>query len=93
MNAGEAKEVGFVNFVLEDYTALLSGVKDIAKEIAAKSPISIRGTKEMLLYTRDHSVQDGLNYIATWNAGMLSQQDLMAGITAQAERKVANYED
>ena len=93
MNGGEAKEVGFVNFVFEDYTALLSGVKDIAKEIAAKSPISIRGTKEMLLYTRDHSVQDGLNYIATWNAGMLSQQDLIAGITAQAERKVANYED
>jgi len=38
-------------------------------------------------------VQDGLNYIATWNAGMLSHQDLMAGITSQAERKIADYED
>ncbi len=93
MTGSEAKEVGFVNFVFDDYPALLSGVKDIAKEIASKSPISIRGTKEMLLYARDHSVHDGLNYIATWNAGMLSQQDLMAGITAQAERKVADYED
>ena len=68
-------------------------MKSIAAEIASKSPISIRGTKEMILYTRDHSVQDGLNYIATWNAGMMSQQDLMSGLTAQAERKIADYED
>ena len=65
----------------------------IAQEIAAKSPISIRGTKEMILYTRDHSVADGLNYIATWNASMLSKQDLEAGVTAQMEKKRAVYED
>ena len=93
LSGDEAKTVGFVNAVFDDHSSLISGVKDIAKEIASKSPISIRGTKEMLLYTRDHSVQDGLNYIATWNAGMMSQHDLMAGITAQSERKVADYED
>ena len=77
-----------------NFPALLLSVTAVhSKEIACKSPISIRGTKEMLLYSRDHSVHDGLNYIATWNAGMLSQQDLMAGIAAQAERKVADYED
>ncbi len=93
MSGEEAREVGFVNAVFDDQSSLLSAVQDIAEEIATKSPISIRGTKEMLLYTRDHSVQDGLNYIATWNAGMMSQKDLMAGITAQAESKAAEYED
>ena len=93
MDAEEAKEVGFVNRVYEDRETMLREVTTLARHIASKSPISIRGTKEMILYTRDHSVQDGLNYIATWNAGMMSQQDLMAGITAQAEKKQASYED
>ena len=93
MGAVEAKSVGFVNDVFENYSLMINKVKSIAAEIASKSPISIRGTKEMILYTRDHSVQDGLNYIATWNAGMLSQQDLMLGLTAQAEQKIADYED
>jgi enoyl-CoA hydratase len=93
MDAEEAREVGFVNRVYEDRETMLREVTILARHIAGKSPISIRGTKEMILYTRDHSVQDGLNYIATWNAGMMSQQDLMAGVTAQAEKKHATYED
>ena len=40
----------------------------IATTIAAKSPLSIRGIKEMLNYARDHTVADGLNHVATWNA-------------------------
>ena len=93
MSAAEAKEVGFVNRVFADRESMLAEVQGIARDIAAKSPISVRGTKEMILYTRDHSIADGLNYIATWNAGMLSQQDLKAGITAQMEKKQAVYED
>ena len=68
-------------------------VAAIARTIAAKSPLAIRGTKEMVLYSRDHSVAEGLNYIATWNAGMLSQADLEAGMRAQFEKNKAHYED
>jgi enoyl-CoA hydratase len=53
----------------------------------------VRGSKEMLLYARDHSVAEGLNYVATWNAGMLSKMDLETGITAQFEKKQAAYEN
>ena len=66
----------------------MAGVQAIAAEIATKSPLSIRGTKEMMRYTRDHSVEDSLNYIATWNAGMLSAADLMIGISGET-----NFED
>ena len=47
----------------------------------------------MLLYARDHSVAEGLNYIATWNAGMMSQADLQAGLEAQMNKSQAVYED
>ena len=65
----------------------------IENAIAGKSPLAVRGSKEMLLYSRDHSVTEGLNYIATWNAGMLSQADLEAGMQAQMTKAQAHYED
>ena len=93
MGAEEARDVGFINRVFADRETLLAEVQAIAQTIAAKSPISVRGTKEMILYTRDHSVRDGLNYIATWNAGMMSQQDLMEGLSAQARKTAARFEN
>ena len=78
--AAEAYELQLVNRVYADREAMMADVHNIARQIASKSPIAVRGTKEMLLYARDHTVADGLNYIATWNAGMLSRQDLMASI-------------
>jgi enoyl-CoA hydratase len=93
MGAEEAREVGFVNRVFENRETMLREVTAIARAIAAKSPLAVRGSKEMLLYSRDHSVAEGLNYIATWNAGMLSQVDLQAGIEAQLLKNSAVYEN
>lgn len=82
MDASEANDLGFVNQVFADHEAMISAVTEIARTIAGRSPIAIRGTKEMLLHSRDHSVEDGLKYIAAWNAGMLSKIDLGAGLMA-----------
>ena len=93
MDAEEAREVGFVNRVFEDRDTMLSEVTALARSIAKKSPLAMRGSKEMLLYSRDHSVAEGLNYIATWNSGMLCQADLEAGMKAQMAKTQAIYED
>jgi len=93
LGAQEACEVGFVNRVFADRETMMSEVTAIAKSIASKAPLAVRGSKEMLLYSRDHSVAEGLNYIATWNAGMLSQADLEAGMQAQVNKTQAQYED
>jgi enoyl-CoA hydratase len=93
MDAEEARAVGFVNRVFDNRETMMREVTAIARNIAAKSPLAVRGSKEMLLYSRDHSVSEGLNYIATWNAGMMSQVDLQAGITAQMSKSHAVYED
>ncbi|MFK7831023.1 MAG: crotonase/enoyl-CoA hydratase family protein [Congregibacter sp.] len=93
MSATEAQSVGLVNRVFADKDALLQEVRAIAANIASKSPLAVRGSKEMLLYSRDHSVQEGLNYVATWNSGMLSSLDLQEGMAAQMEKRAANYED
>lgn len=92
-DAQEAKNIGLVNRVFESREALYAGVHEIAATIAAKSPLSIRGTKEMITYARDHSVADSLNYIATWNAAMLMSQDLTAAMTASMAKQVPVFKD
>jgi enoyl-CoA hydratase len=68
------------------------GVREIAATIAAKSPLSIRGTKEMITYAREHSVADGLNYIATWNAAMLMSKDLTEAMTANLAKRTPDVQ-
>ena len=91
--AEEAREMRLVNRVYDSREALYAGVQEIAANIAAKSPLSIRGTKEMITYARDHSVADGLNYIATWNAAMLMSNDLMEAMMANMGKRAAVFKD
>ena len=91
--ADEALRIGLVNRVFESREALYAGVQEVAREIASKSPLSIRGTKEILNYTRDHSVADGLAYMATWNAAMLMSQDLMSAMMASMAKQTPQFKD
>jgi len=93
MYGEEATRIGLTNNVFETKEDMMAHVMDIAKNIASKSPISIRGTKEMLLYTRDHSVADGLNYMAAWNAAMFVSDDLMAAFAASMSKEQAEFSD
>ncbi|KEI38373.1 uncharacterized protein L969DRAFT_33861, partial [Mixia osmundae IAM 14324] len=51
-----------------------------AKTNAGKSPIAVQGGKHLLDYSRDHSVQDGLAYTATWNMSQLQASDLVEAV-------------
>jgi enoyl-CoA hydratase/carnithine racemase len=68
-------------------------VADIAAQLAAKSPLYLRGTKEMISYVRDRPVADGLNYIATWNAAMLYSEDLDEARRAVLESRTPTFRD
>ncbi len=92
-DAAEARAIGLVNRVFESREALYAGVHEIAATIAAKSPLSIRGTKEMITYARDHSVADSLNYIATWNAAMLMSSDLSEAMQANMAKKAPSFKN
>jgi len=89
----EALTIGLVNQSLDSKENMLQTVKEIAENIAGKSPLSIRGTKEILRYTRDHSVEDSLNYMTTWNAAMLLSEDLAEAFKATMEKRKPNFKD
>jgi enoyl-CoA hydratase len=93
LSAERAREVGLVNQVFATHEELVSGVLEIADEIASKSPLAIWGTKEMVLYSRDHSVADGLDHIATWQTGMFQPADMAEAFTARAEGRRPEFPD
>ena len=93
MTAQRALEVGLVNQLFDTHEDLVAGVLEIAREIAAQSPLAVWGTKEMITYGRDHSVADGLNYIATWQTGMFQGADMMEAFAAKAEKRDPDYQD
>ncbi|XP_038641949.1 delta(3,5)-Delta(2,4)-dienoyl-CoA isomerase, mitochondrial isoform X3 [Scyliorhinus canicula] len=87
MMADEAQSCGLVSRLFEDKEAMLDGAFEMASEIASKSPVGVQGAKMNLIYSRDHSVKDGLNYIATWNMSMLQTDDLVKSAQAAMEKK------
>jgi 2,4-dienoyl-CoA reductase (NADPH2) len=93
LGAEEAARIGLVNRVFDTPEALLEGVLKLAHLIAAKSPLAVRGTKDTLNHARDHSVADGLDRVATWNAAMLMSEDLQAAIRAGMTRQAPKFRD
>ena len=77
LSANEAFNSGLVNRVFENCEALNAGVVAVAEDIAKKSPLSVRGTKEILNFSRRHNVEDGLRYVSAWNAAMFFSEDLI----------------
>lgn len=59
--ADEALRVGFVNAVYENKADTVRAALDLASLIASKSPVATQGTKEILNWSRDHSVHDGIH--------------------------------
>jgi len=44
---------------------MLENVMNVASDIASKSPVAIQMTKRNIIYSRDHSVQEGLDHIVS----------------------------
>ncbi|CAN0929183.1 Delta(3,5)-Delta(2,4)-dienoyl-CoA isomerase, peroxisomal [Linum grandiflorum] len=83
----EAKELGLVSRVFSSKEELDEGVSIVAEGIAAKSPLAVIGTKAVLLKSRDLNVDQGLDYVATWNSAMLMSDDLTEAVSAQMKKR------
>lgn len=91
--ADEAKSCGLVNAVFDTQEEMLEAVMGIARDIAARSPLAVHGSKEMINYARDHSIADGLKHIAVWQTGMFQPADMMESFTAKAEKREPRFDD
>ncbi len=91
IDAARAKEIGLVNEVAADAGAVQAAAAALAGEIAANSPIAVQGTKSVLAANDGRTVAEGLDYVATWNAGMLASDDLVEAMMAFMERRPPKF--
>ena len=63
LGAERAERLGFVNGLFDTHEQLVAGALEVARRIASKAPVAVAATKNMISYTRDHSVAESFDYL------------------------------
>ncbi|WFD41449.1 hypothetical protein MPSI1_000076 [Malassezia psittaci] len=90
-DAKEAKEIGFVSKVLKNRDEALQDAINTAKQIAQVSPVAVTGTKQAMVYSRDHTVAEGLQFMGYMNAALLQTEDVGNAIQAIMSKTSAKF--
>jgi enoyl-CoA hydratase len=85
--AAEALQMGLLTRVCEDRAALYAEAKALASRIADCPPLTVQGVKDVILYSRDHGINSGLNYVAQKNTAALPSEDVVEAVTAFMEKR------
>ena len=93
MAADEALTQGLINRVFDTQDEMLTAVMAIARDIAANAPLAVHGCKRAISYARDHTTQEGLDWIGLWNASMLHNEEIIEAMRAQSEGRAPDFAD
>jgi enoyl-CoA hydratase/carnithine racemase len=92
IGAERAEKIGLVNDIYESFDAAYSAAHDLANDIAANSPLAVRGTKFILhhgenLTTEQSLLLNGMYTMVT----SLHSNDLKEAMEAFMEKRPANF--
>lgn len=90
--AEKALTMGLVSEIYADANKLLKESEQLATTIAANPRLAVQGTKEILNYMDNHSVADGLHYVAAWNAAFLDSQDFRELLAAFRQKRKPHFQ-
>ena len=91
--AARARDIGLVNEVFDTHEQVVDHALATAREIASKAPLAVTGSKVMINYARDHTIADGLDYIAVWQTAMFSGPHMAEAFKAKAEKRDPDFAD
>lgn len=89
--AQRALGYGLVNEVFDTPEAMLTAALQCAREIAAKPPIAIWGTKQAVNYARDHSVEDSLRQMGWLQGAIWSNRHVGESIAAMKGKRPGDF--
>ena len=92
MHAERALNVGLVNAVLPDAAALLDRAMGLARDIAAKSPLAVAGSKLALNHARDHGTASALAQMTLLQSALFDTGEMAKAIGAWKNKAVAEFE-
>ncbi len=91
MGAAKAQACGLVNEVFDTPEALLAGALQCAREIAAKPPVAIWGTKQAIHYARDHAVDDALRQMGWLQGAIWSNKHVLEAVMALKGKRAGEF--
>ena len=89
--AARALAYGLVNEVFDTTEATLAAALQCAKEIAAKPPVAIWGTKQAVTYARDHSVEDSLRQMGWLQGAVWSNAHVREAMASMKEKRAGDF--
>lgn len=91
LDAGRALAAGLVNAVLPDAAALEAHVMDLARQIAAKSPLAVAGSKLALNHARDHGTAEALAQMTLLQSAIFDIDEMAVAIAAWKDKRPAEF--
>ncbi len=91
LDASRALGWGFVNEVFDTREAMVEAALLCAREIAAKPPVAIWGTKQVIHYARDHSVDDSLKQMGWVQGAIWSNDHVREAVTAMKAKRAGEF--
>lgn len=89
--ASKALTYGLVNEVFDTHEATVAAALQCAKEIAAKPPVAIWGSKQVVTYARDHSVEDSLRQMGWIQGTVWSNAHVREAISAMKDKRAGQF--
>lgn len=91
VDAARALAGGLVNAVLPDADALLAHARQLAQQIADKSPLAMAGSKLALNYARDHGTADALAQMALLQSAIFDTAEMERAIGAWKAKRAGEF--
>ncbi len=90
-NAQQAEKMGLVNHVYADQAALYEAAREMAAQIIENAPLAIECTKEVLNFSRNTSVSEGMDLAIQKNMFLLTTDDLKEAFVAFMEKRKPDF--
>ena len=91
ISAGEARQMGLVNRVVDKGEAL-NAARELAAEISANGPLAVRHAKAAANRTLDVDLVSGLEFEADQFALLFATEDAREGMNAFGEKRKPDFE-
>lgn len=91
IDAARALKLGLVSEVLPDRDALLQHATEETRRLAALPPLVVQGVKQVLNAQDGLTIEQSLDYVATWNAAFLQSEDFAEATAAFFEKREPVY--
>ena len=93
LGAERAERLGFVNGLFGSHEELVAGALAVAAKIAAKAPVAIAATKQMISYARDHGVGESFAFLNALQPGIFDPEDIKRALAAAKQGGAPAFDD